>query len=170
MHNSNLSAGLSKRVMGTTPPGSCLHLLDSPHCSVHPGGFCIWIDSAPSISPPELLCIKMSFREKQKATRQREEAIDKEEVTIFVMDEGRKQVVIEVVEALPFVEVRGKQAVEYSGAAKVLRGAAVARGCALDTCKPLVQYACLFACGHRFPCAHLPCLARALYTVVVTES
>ena len=23
--------------------------------------------------------------------------------------------------------------------------------------------------NHRFPCAHLPCLARALYTFVVTE-
>ena len=52
----------------------------------------------------------MYFREKEKANRQREEAIYKGGVKIFVMDEGRKQFAIEVVEALPLVESRGKQA------------------------------------------------------------
>ena len=56
----------------------------------------------------------MFFREKEKAKRQREEAIYKEGVKIFVMDEGRKQFVIE---ALPLAEGMGKQVVDYSGAA-----------------------------------------------------
>ena len=55
---------------------------------------------SPSVFPPELLCVKMSVREKEKAKRQREEAIYKEEVKVFVMDEGRKQFAIEVVDAL----------------------------------------------------------------------
>ena len=50
------------------------------------------------------------FPKKEKAKRQREEAIYKEELKILVMDEGRKQFAIEVVEALPLVESRGKQA------------------------------------------------------------
>ena len=73
-----------------------------------------------SVFLPERLCFTMSFRKKDKAKRQREEGIYKEEVKTFVMDEWRKQFAIEVVESLPLVLVGGKHVVDYSGAAKIL--------------------------------------------------
>ena len=113
-------AELSKQVMETTPPRPCLNQLHNPHLSVHPWSFCILISFHPSVFPLELLCIKMSFQEKEKAKCQREGGIRKDKVNIFVMDEEQKQFTVEVAEALLLARVRGKQAADYSEAAKIL--------------------------------------------------